>query len=582
MELSRFEMPSVGELLSLRLLGVVSVCLLAFSLPFELERPLVVIGAFRLTNVELLLFITLFLSVVIVVKERRWHHPGWLKVPISWLILLGLFGMALVVSAYLAPEFRLNALKAAFRTVSGLALAFALPQLFKEKGYLPFLIGSLLAGGLLSVGIGLAEIWLGQTVSVLNLFRNEPTVAGPFVRLSGSFNHANQMAMFIEATLPFLAATAWLIGRKGHRIMALLGGLVLLLYLQADFLTYSRSSFVTIFLSATIVAGLVWWWQPNKRRLAYLWGAIAGLVLLLFIVNTLINPVLRLRLSSEGDNEWYNASFVVPEQLELEAGNTIPVTITVSNEGSLYWSSQGETPINLGGHWYRVSDDARSDNEARWSLDQNVAPGESLQMTVMLTAPNEAGEYQFEWDLVQEGVVWFSLRNGRHFTSYVTVLGAVGTPTVEREPDTFSNARPTAHPIPNRRVLWSIAARQFLERSLLGIGLDNFRLTYGEVMGWQSWNNSIHTNNWYIETVVSVGLLGSVPFFSWLVLLGLGLLDRIRRSRVNIWQIALICGLLAYLIHGLLDYFLLFNGTGLLFWIFVGMWMVLAWSKPSA
>jgi hypothetical protein len=82
--------------------------------------------------------------------------------------------------------------------------------------------------------------------------------------------------------------------------------------------------------------------------------------------------------------------------------------------------------------------------------------------------------------------------------------------------------------------------------------------------------------------IVSVGILGSLPFFGWLGLLGLDVLKRLRNGRINLWQIALIGSLLAYLIHGLLDYFLMFNGTGLLFWILVGMWITFAWSEPSA
>jgi hypothetical protein len=101
-------------------------------------------------------------------------------------------------------------------------------------------------------------------------------------------------------------------------------------------------------------------------------------------------------------------------------------------------------------------------------------------------------------------------------------------------------------------------------------------------MGWEAWNDTIHTNNWYVETAVSVGLLGSISFFSWLALLGLDMLNHFRFKRINIWQIAVSFALLAYIIHGLLDYFLLFNGTGILFWILVGMWMVLAWPEPSA
>ncbi|NIW48321.1 MAG: hypothetical protein GWN30_27285, partial [Gammaproteobacteria bacterium] len=295
------------------------------------------------------------------------------------------------------------------------------------------------------------------------------------------------------------------------------------------------------------------------------------------VFNTLISPVLRLRLSSEGDNEWYNASFDVPEQIEMEAGAVQEVTIEVTNTGSLLWSSESENPISLGGHWYRVSDDTRSEKEQRWPLVNHVAPGETLEMSVPVTAPGEEGAYEFEWDLVQEDIVWFSLRNGMHITTSVIVLPPTDPDMVASDLDDFQSARPAVQPIPGRRVLWSIAAQQFLERPLFGIGLDNFRLTYGNIMGWQAWNDSIHTNNWYVETAVSVGLLGSVPFFGWLALLGFDMLNRIRHNRVNIWQIALIFALLAYFIHGLLDYFLLFNGTGMLFWILVGMWMVLAW-----
>lgn len=581
MKESPFQIRPFANLNSLQSLGIISACLLAFSLPFEMSQPLIVIGAFRLTNLELLLFLTIFFAILLIFLERRWQQPGWIKVPARWLVLLGFFALVLAVSALLAPEFKLNALKAALRTLIGLALALLLTQLFQEKSQLRYLFGALLAGGLLSVGLGLAEVWSHQTFEFLNLFRLQPTLAGPFVRLSGSFNHANQTAMFIEATLPFLLVVTWKLGRNKNWLAALAGIVIIALYLQAAFLTYSRSSFVTIFISLLIVAAALWFWHRERRRLAIFWSSIAGLVLLLGIFNTLISPVLLLRLSSEGDNEWYNLYFAVPEHLEMEAGEVQPVTVSVTNEGSLIWSGQSEEPVNLGGRWYRLSDDARSDTEVRWPLDEDVPPGDTLQMTVFLEAPSETGEYEFEWDMVQEGVVWFSIRNGMHFTSSVTVIPASGNVVTAGEWDDFHSARPNVQPIPNRRVLWSIAARQLFQRPLIGIGLDNFRLTYGQVMGWQAWNTSIHTNNWYVETAVSVGLLGAVPFFGWLALLGLDLFNHIRSRRINLWQVALICALIAYAVHGLLDYFLLFNGTGLLFWILVGMWMVLAWPEES-
>jgi hypothetical protein len=49
----------------------------------------------------------------------------------------------------------------------------------------------------------------------------------------------------------------------------------------------------------------------------------------------------------------------------------------------------------------------------------------------------------------------------------------------------------------------------------------------------------------------------------------------LRESPVSIWQMAVAAGILAFFIHGLLDYFLLFNATALLFWILIGLWFSL-------
>jgi O-antigen ligase len=212
-----------------------------------------------------------------------------------------------------------------------------------------------------------------------------------------------------------------------------------------------------------------------------------------------------------------------------------------------------------------------------------------MTMTVPLVAPAESGLYLLQWDLIQEGVVWFSDKNG------ILTASTVRVKNLESESDAFISpadelaARQSlaaalttspsfSPPIPDRRTLWRIAARQFAGRPLLGIGLDNFRLTYGRVAGLSDWNNTIHTNNWYLENLVSLGALGSLPFFVWLVLLGFDIVTKVRKaSRARpyiMWQIALGTALVAYLIHGLLDYFLLFNATAMLFWILIGLWIV--------
>ncbi|MCI0399305.1 MAG: O-antigen ligase family protein [Chloroflexi bacterium] len=573
--------------LSLRRFGLFSLALLAFSLPFELETPWLVLGPFRLTNLEVVLGVAAALAMALVLKEQRWRQSGWLVWPATWLGLLALVTVVAFLSAGQAGDLQLNALKAAVRSLSGLALALAVPQLVRHRSEMAVVLVALLAGGLLSVMSGLAEVWLGTTIAWLDLFRGTPTAAGPFIRLSGTFNHANQTAMFMEATAPLFTAAAWTAWQRGYRLLAGMTMGAGLLYLQAVFLTYSRSGFVTIFLASLIIAGLLLWRPASERRQARPWLGLAGVILFLFVVNTWLSPVLRLRLVTEGDDEWYQVRFEVPERLTMTASEIQMVTIRVENQGSLLWSEEGENPIRLGAHWYRPADNKRSSDDLHWTLDRDVYPGESIVMTVPVVPPSIPGTYELEWDMVQEEVVWFSVKNGLYVATDVVVQPNEGqtTPAV----DTFTDNRALVAPIPGRGALWLAAARQFLQRPLLGIGLDNFRMSYGKWLGYEVWNTSIHTNNWYVETLVSLGLLGSLPFFAWLALVGLDIVKSVRGGErrigrdngragvrwqpASVWSLALAAGLLAYFIHGLLDYFLLFNGTGLLFWLLSGLWV---------
>jgi hypothetical protein len=573
----------VSERPLLNHLGLIGLVVLAFSLPFELDAPLITLARFRLTNVEALLLLCQTMALLVIYRERRWRRPGWTIVPKPWLWLWALFALALIVSALLAPDWRLNALKATVRTLSGLLLAFAVPQLVRGRRDLTWVVGGLLAGGLLAAAIGLAEVLSGSPFGWLYGLRLQPTEAGPFLRLSGSFNHANQAAMYIEATLPLLVTAGWLAFRRGRHLSGTLLLAASLLYLEAGFLTFSRASFATIFLSNLFVAVLLFWGRSTKRsQLAFPWAATSAFVVLLVVVNSLLSPVLRLRLTSEGDNEWYNLNFEAPGEIQVAAGEATEITLVVANQGSLVWSSSPNQPFRLGARWYLQLQDNEESVVLRWPLARTVRPGESITMTVPLTAPTLPGAYWLEWDMVQEEVTWFAEKNGQRTRTRVNVLDNHRTvrpgerspfPTAEGP---LQELEPLRQPIPDRRTLWLLAGRQLLERPVVGIGLDNFRLTYGKVAGWQIWDTTIHTNNWYVETLVSLGVIGSLPFLLWLVLLFRDIVLQLRRQPVSgkycAWQIGLAVGLVSFMIHGLLDYFLLFNGTAYLFWILVGLW----------
>jgi hypothetical protein len=547
-----------------------SLTLLAFSLPFELDEPLWRVGPLTVTNVELVLAVTLILTAVPILQSRQFRLPDR-----YWLWLLP-FALALLLTAAVAPEHRSNAFKAGLRLMTGVLLALATLQIVRcpRDGY--WVAVGLLAGGMTAALVGMGESVTNQPFDWLTIFRNQITVAGEFMRLTGTFDYANQAAMFIEATVPFLLALAWAMKRAEEQrgissALPLLLILLTLLYLQAAILTFSRASFVTIILVSLLLAGwLILSQTAVKKRMAFWWFSLAMVTAVLAAANLIYSNGFRLRLQSGNEDQWYLAHLEAPAVLEMAAKHATQVPVTVTNAGDLVWRSDDTPPILLGARWVNI-DTEQEHGERRWPFAEPVRPGETVEMLVSLKAPAEPGTYRLYWDVVQENVTWFGSKTRSYAETAVTILPGSAAPETAEEstgPGWGYNL-----PIPNRGTLWLLAWQMFQERPLLGIGFDNFRLTYGTRLDATAlWNDTIHTNNWYLEMLVSLGLLGALPFLIWLLWLGLDLLRQTWRADITMWQVAIAAGLLAFLLHGFLDFFLLFNATGLLFWLLAGLW----------
>ena len=564
--------PLRGRILSWLFLS--PLLLLASSLPFELRAPMWQIGPFSITNVELLLALTLAAAAV-----RLLLSPGgWVLPDRYWLWLL-LFAGGLLLSTLLAPQLRMNALKASLRLIVGILLALAVPQIARRPGDSRILGGALVSAGLIAAAIGWWEIGHSE-LGWASLFRTQLTRAGAFLRLTGTFGYANQAAMYIEATLPFLLAAAWsarqgdLPRRAKYPLLALLF-LLILFYAQASILTLSRASIATIMLACLLLALWLAVRQPARRRkMAAWWLCLAVIAAALAAGNALVGSQFRLRLLGGNVDEWYRARIVAPPALEVASGATLELAVAVTNEGPLIWRSEGEQPIRLGARWINEAGQQLS-GQIRWPFASPVHPQETVQMIVPLTAPALPGKYELYWDVVQEHVLWFGGQSGLFATSLVTVVPSEmaqrqdpGALEIDTQP-----AWDYAGAIPNRTTLWGIGLRMVRERPLLGIGMDNYRLTYGEWLGRASYDQTVHTNNLYLEMLVSLGLVGAVPFFLWLGGLLIDLARTLRHPDRSMWQVSIAAGLLAFGIHGLLDFFLLFNATGLLFWLLVGLWI---------
>jgi hypothetical protein len=94
----------------------------------------------------------------------------------------------------------------------------------------------------------------------------------------------------------------------------------------------------------------------------------------------------------------------------------------VRNESEARWPSTGDAAqrfrIYVGNHWLDPSGRVLVNDDARASLPFDLAPGEELEVPLVVNAPRAAGAYVLELDLVQESVSWFGLR---------------GSPTLRRE-----------------------------------------------------------------------------------------------------------------------------------------------------
>ncbi len=102
---------------------------------------------------------------------------------------------------------------------------------------------------------------------------------------------------------------------------------------------------------------------------------------------------------SQNDAEFLSQS--VPT--EVSTGQTFTVSITMRNTGTTTWTAADN--YRLGSQNPQDNTIWRSDN--RVYLTSDVAPNSEYTFTFDCTAPSTAGTYDFQWQMVQDGVEWF-------------------------------------------------------------------------------------------------------------------------------------------------------------------------------
>ena len=172
--------------------------------------------------------------------------------------------------------------------------------------------------------------------------------------------------------------------------------------------------------------------------------------------------------------------------------------------------------------------------------------------------------------MVREQVTWFSARGSPTGDQIVDVAGppiAAREPGSRRDLDDIIPRR-----APSRPELWRAAVELWRRHPLLGVGPDNFRHMYKEVLpaGEPLFDDErLHANSLYFETLADLGVAGCVA----LALLLVGLLAALRRHAAAGDWVRLPCGVgaAAFFVHGLLDTFMAFTPAYGLHWLLLGL-----------
>jgi len=540
------------------------VCLLVLAAPFEATTPLISFPGQSLSLLETLLLLAVVAWLAAVIAEGPTVRETLVRVTqtpltVPWLaFLLAMFvaaaaGIDRTNSFHMAGRFLLTFF-VYLVAVNGVTSVTRMRSVAMAAGAAAVVVAILAVLEYLNVR---------AVQQLLTVFRPRISVIGTQVRAGGPFQYPTIASMFLEIVFPLVlglmlvAIDGW--RERTGRVIAVGLALAALLISEAVMLTFTRSGLITMAASLTILGVLRVWLRRFDRGTKMLM-AVAAVVVVQILMSRSFES-LRLRLTTEGQEAWYQADFEGPERISLQTGSVVSLPITVTNSGRSTWDSKGIVPFRLSYHWLLSNEDSIVSWEGlRTEFPRPISPGESVAMHVDVEAPPEPGEYRLMWDIEQEKRLWFSGEpDAELWTSDATVRGpAIAGP---REP-----IRPLPRIVgrPGRAILWGAAARILAAYPVLGIGPDNYRLIYGQYAGIPNFDERVHSNNMYLEVLVGGGLVGGLAFgwFCWRACRRV-VRPVFRPSDPQLATLAAaVCAAAAAIaVHGLADSFLGFTGT---------------------
>jgi hypothetical protein len=494
------------------------------ALPFEFQAPSQELSILQL------LFIAVFLTSIPNLIR------GWGRLSRNrFVIAAAVFVFVFWLTAYLAESFRLNAIEAAIRVSCGFILMCIVLCIGDAGGKN---IEKVLCWTAIAAAVyGVLDYWgLGFS----SLFRGAEFYAEDIQRLSGSFEYPNTAGSFYAMALPF----AW----------SYAPAISLVLWLALA-LTLSRGAMIAIF--AVLIISSVPVFLKRGAREAKSWMTLAAAGAGVYVVAAIFQPFISDRLqparpAPQSTNARYYLQF---NQMTAAPGGIAHMPVSIENIGSSLWKN-----VVLSAHWYDVEKRKLMPvPEIINPLPEVVSPSQRISIDAAVRLPDAAGAYLLDWDL-KVGDRWFSIIGGVA-PGIVEAKIQPGTRQTLSVGDTRrwygSGGGPSLDASVARPDLWRAAVTLFRTHPILGIGPDNFRLRYGQLLGYTRWDANVRANSLYLELLAGSGVLGLIAFA---VMIG--------SVRWTLQPASL--AVAVFLVHGLVDAFLMTTPIYFAFWMLLG------------
>jgi O-antigen ligase len=523
--------------------------------PFEASQPLLRLPGQSLSSVEAALIAVFAAWLGASALDRRF--PDW-RTPLTapWIA----FGLAAFIAAS-ASAYRANA----FHMAGRFGLAFGVFVLTVNAATTAsrlrgLIAAAAIAGGAVATLVLLEYGNVSPVMEWLRLFRPDVAHVGGQIRAGGPFQYPTIASMYLEIAFALTLGLLLLSLDKRRAGLAVLIGLLLVAMAEAVTLTFTRSGLITI-AASLLIAALVRIRRRGVERGAFAILALSVLVAVQFLTSRSLES-LRLRMTTEGLEAWYHARIDAPQRLSVPAGGTTTVPVTLRNTGASSWDPAAANRFRLSYHWLLVDADRVVSWEGhRTDFPAAIRPGDSVTLQAKVEAPPQPGEYRLMWDVEQEHRLWFSTEPGAEHVYTVATVSGPRVGTVDRDNLPVLPARAVR---PGRFALWSAAARMLAAHPVLGVGPDNFRLSYGSYARLPVADPRVHSNNMYLEVLTGGGIILGLAFLWLLWRAGRGVWTLVAGpagADVASLTTGVVAAAAAIAIHGLSDSFLSFTGT---------------------